>query len=142
MIGGLRVVSARLPSTLFAGSVPFVSVRPAHWVFTLILLLGVQTAYVNPAVAAAELRAMACCKHNCQGPVSLPSARGCCKLTATASGPAERTATPSVGPLTVTSAVPSGTAATPPVSLEAVTRFVPVAGSDPPTFLAQRHLLL
>ena len=135
------MVSVRLPSTPVAGTVLLVLVRPAHWVLTLALLLGVQTAYVNPAVAAAELRAMACCRHNCQEPVSLPSARGCCKLTATASGPAERTATPSVGPLTQTSAIPSSMTAL-PVPLLAVTRFVPVAGSDPPTFLAQRHLLL
>src|SRR5215468_11185690 len=79
-------------------SVPLVSRGAAHLVFTLILALGVQTAYVNPGVAAAELRAVSCCTHNCHEPVSLPSARDCCGLTAVTSGPAEAPVAHSAAP--------------------------------------------
>lgn len=116
--------------------------RVAHLVFMLILALGVQTAYVNPVVAAAELRAVACCTHNCQEPVSLPLARSCCGVKAVTSGPAEHPVTPSVAPLTVASAMPSSSTATPPAPMRVLTRLVPVAASGPPTFLEQRHLLL
>ena len=108
----------------------------------LILALGVQTAYVNPGVAAAELRAIACCTHNCQEPVSLPSARTCCGLTAMPSGPAEEPVAQSVAPLTVALAMRSGTTAKPPAPMRALDRLVPVGASGPPTFLEQRHLLL
>jgi hypothetical protein len=133
---------ARLPSIPVTGTVPLVSSRPALLIFMLILALGVQTAYVNPGVAAAELRAMSCCTHNCQEPVSLPSARACCKLMATTSGPAETTATRSAAPLSVAFAIPSSTTASPPPPMRALVGLVPVTASGPPTFLEQRHLLL
>ena len=123
-------------------SVPLVSRGAAHLVFTLILALGVQTAYVNPGVAAAEMRAVACCTHNCQEPVSLPSARGCCGLTAVTSGPAEAPVAHSEAPLAMAVAIVSSTTATPAAPIRGLARLVPVAGSAPPTFLEQRHLLL
>ena len=119
-----------------------VSRRPAHLMFMLILALGVQTAYVNPGVAAAELRAVACCTHNCPEPVSLPSARTCCGLKAVTSGPSEAPVAHSAAPLTIAVAIPSSTTAAPPVPMQALARLVPVAVSGPPTFLEQRHLLL
>jgi hypothetical protein len=108
----------------------------------LILALGVQTAYVNPGVAAAELRAVSCCAHNCQEPVSLPSARNCCGLTAVTSGPAEAPVPHSAAPLAMAVAIVSSTTVTPPAPMWALARLVPVASSSPPTFLEQRHLLL
>jgi len=111
-------------------------------VFTLILALGVQTAYVNPGVAAAELRAVSCCTHNCHEPVSLPSARDCCGLTAVTSGPAEAPVAHSAAPQAIAVAIVSTTAASAAAPMLGLVRLVPVAGSAPPTFLEQRHLLL
>src|SRR5258707_1986786 len=109
--------------------------------FMLILALGVQTAYANPGVVAAELRAVACCTHNCQEPVSLPSARTCCGLTAVASGPVEPPVAQSAGPRTMALAMPSSTTAAPPAPMQAPARHAPVAGSGPAAFLLQRYLL-
>ena len=104
--------------------------------------MGVQNTYVNPGVAAAELRALACCAHDCDEPVSLPGARKCCGLTLAASGPAELRVAQDVGcPLVMGPPVARTT-----VASTRAERIAPdalqVAGTGPPTFLEQRHLLL
>jgi hypothetical protein len=104
--------------------------------------LAVQSAYVNPGVAVAEVRAMACCAHRCDEPLSLPNARGCCQVTAVASGPAERPVSPGIGHA-VTSASLAPVAL--PVPVARTSAPVPLArdhGTGPPTYLAQRHLLI
>src|SRR5262245_24457104 len=113
----------------------------ARLVLVLILALGVQTAYVNPGVAAAELRAITCCTQHCNEPLSLPSAKTCCGVTAAASGPAEAPSAPAGTPL-VPTASPCLSAVTSPAPVQARLDLLPLAGSDPPTFLAQRHLLI
>jgi hypothetical protein len=118
-----------------------VSYPPARLLLVLVLALGVQTAYVNPGVAAAELRAISCCTRHCNEPLSLPSARACCGLTATASGPAEAPSVPGGTPL-APAASPCLSAVASPAPMQARLDLTPVAGSGPPTFLAQRHLLL
>ena len=113
--------------------------RAARPLLALALLVGVQTAYTNPAVVAAELRAMSCCGH-CPKPVSLPSARNCCGVTAVTSGPAaisaSRTAAPLAPAAVALAVVAQPVPAWPPATL------VQPTGSGPPTFLEQRHLLL
>lgn len=116
-------------------------VRAGLSVLSLIFALGVQSAYVNPGVAAAELRAMACCAGHCDGPLSLPKSRDCCGLTVAASGPAESPTAPAPAPtMAITLLAPSTSLAAPPDA--ARPDVVQLAGSGPPTFLAQRHLLL
>ena len=108
----------------------------------LALLVGVQGAYVNPGVAAAELRAMACCAHNCDEPVSLPTARHCCGVTAVASGPAEAQTGHAVSPVPMLALRVPRIADTVPSSDRSIADTVHVGGAGPPTFLEQRHLLL
>ena len=130
----------RLPVACPASMGPLVTLaRAARPLLTLALLVGVQTAYTNPAVVAAELRAMSCCGH-CPGPASLPSARSCCGVTAVTSGPAEVSTSRPAAPLGPT-ALPLA------VVVKAAPSWVPATlvqptGSGPPTFLEQRHLLL
>lgn len=105
--------------------------------------LAVQSAYVNPSVALAEVRALACCAHNCDDePLSLPSVRGCCQVTAVASGPAEQPGTAGIG-VAATSVLVS------PLALpvvrarsSAVVLAVPASGTGPPAYLAHQHLLI
>jgi len=111
-------------------------------VVALALLLGVQTAYANPAVVAAELRALSCCAGHCDGPVSLPSARDCCGLTATTSGPAEGPVAPGVPALTAAAVMGASSALAPGTPTWVTADRLLVAGSGPPVFLAQRHLLI
>jgi hypothetical protein len=118
-----------------------VSYPPARLLLVLILALGVQTAYANPAIAAAELRALSCCAGHCTEPLSLPSAKTCCGVTATASGPAEAPSAPGAAPL-APSGPPCLAAVTSPAPVQARLDLMPLAGSGPPTFLAQRHLLI
>ena len=115
--------------------------RRARLLLALAIALGVQTAYVNPGVAAAELRALTCCARHCDAPISLPSARDCCGLTMTASGPLEAPAAPAIAPDAATHVIPTNAAPalTPAWHPAEVVR--PTA-SGPPTFLEQRHLLL
>jgi hypothetical protein len=106
------------------------------------MALGVQTTYANPGVVVAELRAMSCCAHHCDEPLSLPSARTCCGLTATASGPAEGPVVPGVpmlAPVAFTGA--AGVLATVSPARERADVLWP-AGSGPPAFLVHRHLLI
>lgn len=115
----------------------------SRWpILLLALALGVQTAYANPGVVAAELRAMTCCAHHCDEPLSLPTARECCGLTMAASGPAESPAPAALsGLVRVATAAPSpGPAICAParITLDVVCP----AGSGPPPFLAHRHLLI
>ncbi len=101
--------------------------------------MGIQISAANAAAATAELRALSCCAGDCDGPVSLPAARGCCQVTATASGPAEAAAghvlpTPvACAPLVVRDAPMTSTSPHPD--------HIGCAGTGPPTFLAHRHLL-
>src|SRR5262245_41615314 len=89
----------RLRAACPASMGPLVTLaRAARPVLALALLVGVQTAYTNPAVVAAELRAMSCCGH-CPHPASLPSARSCCGVTAVTSGPATVSASRTAAPL-------------------------------------------
>jgi hypothetical protein len=116
--------------------------RPHRLILVLALGLGVQTTYANPGVVAAELRAMSCCAQDCDAPLSLPSARSCCGLTAMASGPAEGPAAP-----TAPSLAPAALAGSSGVSVPVAPAWVPAdvlrpAGSGPPAFLAHRHLLI
>ena len=108
----------------------------------LALLVGIQGAYVNPGVAAAELRAMACCAHACDEPVSLPTARHCCGVTAVASGPAEAHTGYAVSPVTTLVLQAPRIADRLPTSDRAIADTVQVGGTGPPTYLEQRHLLL
>jgi hypothetical protein len=115
---------------------------PHRLILVLALGLGVQTTYANPGVVAAELRAMSCCAQDCDAPLSLPSARSCCGVTATASGPAEGPAAPSAPPL-----APAALAESRGVSARVAPAWVRAdvlrpAGSGPPAFLAHRHLLI
>jgi len=115
------------------------SARPARLLLVLAFVVGVQTVYTNPWVEAAELRALSCCRH-CPEPLSLPSARSCCGVTAVTSGPAIASAShvpASMGPTTA----PLTVAFQPPPTWVRVTLVQPT-GSGPPTFLEQRHLLL
>lgn len=118
------------------------SSRPIRLLLFLTLALGVQTTYVNPVVAAAEMRAMSCCAHHCDEPLSLPSARTCCQVTAVASGPAEGPVALSTAPLVTSAVVAAAGAFAPVLPAWLRTDLVRVAGSGPPTYLAQRHLLL
>jgi len=115
----------------------------SRWpILLLALALGVQTAYANPGVVAAELRAMTCCAHHCDEPVSLPGARDCCGLTMAASGPAEApapVALPALTPVALLGSCPAPAI----VALASTTLDVVChAGSGPPAFLAHRHLLI
>jgi len=105
----------------------------------LALVVGVQTVYANPRVEAAELRALSCCGH-CREPLSLPSARSCCGVTAVTSGPAVASASHTAAPIGPTTA-PLAVAVQPKPILARATLVQPT-GSGPPTFLEQRHLLL
>lgn len=111
-------------------------------VLALIFALGVQSVYVNPGVAAAELRAMACCAGHCDGPLSLPKSRDCCGLTVAASGPAESPTAPAPAPTMAITLLPPSSSLAAPAPDAARLDVVQLAGSGPPTFLAQRHLLL
>jgi hypothetical protein len=111
-------------------------------ILLLALALGVQIAYANPGVVAAEFRAMTCCAHHCDEPLSLPTARDCCGLTVAASGPAE-------APLTGALAAPTAIALAAPslapallASPQSRVDVVRLAGSGPPAFLTHRHLLI
>jgi hypothetical protein len=115
------------------------SARPARLLLALALMVGVQTVYANPAVEAAELRALSCCGH-CPEPVSLPSARSCCGVTAVTSGPAEAPASRPAAPFGTTTA-PLAVVVRPAPNWARATLVQPT-GSGPPTFLEQRHLLL
>ncbi len=106
------------------------------------MAVALQVVYVNPAVATAELRAMSCCARHCDEPPSLPASRTCCGLTATASGPTEAPTTAVPAAHVVVSLLPSIRVVAPPRPVIAPALLLPVAGSGPPTFLAQRHLLL
>jgi hypothetical protein len=120
-----------------------VSLRlPSRFVLALALLVGVQGAYVNPGVAAAELRAMACCAHECDEPLSLPTARHCCGVTAVASGPAEAHTGQAVGPVAMLVLQAPRIADRLPTADHPIVDRGQVAGAGPPTFLEQRHLLL
>ena len=120
---------------------PFVTLaRAARPLRALALLVGVQTVYTNPAVVAAELRAMSCCGH-CPKPASLPSARRCCGVTAVTSGPATVSASKTTAPLSPT-ALPVAVVVRPVSTTRAPVTLVQPTGSGPPTFLEQRHLLL
>lgn len=118
------------------------SCRPIRLILGLAVALGVQTTYANPGVLAAELRAMACCAHHCDEPLSLPSARDCCGLTATASGPAE--APVALGAPTFAAVMLAGAPAVSAALAPAWARIdvLRPAGSGPPAFLAHRHLLI
>lgn len=109
-------------------------------ILLLALALGVQTAYANPGVVAAELRAMACCAHHCDEPLSLPSARDCCGLTATTSGPAEAPLAAALPALTPVALV--GSPSVPLAPARVPVDAIQPAGSGPPAFLAHRHLLI
>jgi hypothetical protein len=111
-------------------------------ILLLALALGVQIAYANPGVVSAEFRAMTCCAHHCDEPLSLPSARACCGLTMTASGPAEA---PLTGALAAPSAVAHAAPSLAPAFLASAQSRMDVvrpAGSGPPAFLTHRHLLI
>jgi hypothetical protein len=108
----------------------------------LALALGVQIAYADPRVAAAEVRAMACCARHCDEPLSLPSARGCCRLTVGASGPAEAPIAPCVPSFQAATFAAPVAASVLSASTEARPDAWPAAGSGPPPFLSHRHLLL
>jgi len=115
---------------------------PSRFVVALALLVGVQGVYVNPGVAAAELRAMACCAHECDEPLSLPTARHCCGVTAVASGPAEAHTGHAVSPGPMLVLQVARIADTLPRSDRAIVETVQVGDTGPPTFLEHRHLLL
>jgi hypothetical protein len=115
------------------------SARPARLLLALALAVGVQTAYANPTVAAAELRALSCCGR-CPEPVSLPTARTCCGVTAVTSGPAEVLGSQAAAPLGPTTALLAVVTRPAPISVRAT--LVQPTGTGPPTFLEQRHLLL
>jgi len=106
-------------------------------ILVLILTLGVQVSWANPAASAAELRAMSCCAGHSGRPMSLPQSRACCRVRQVVSGPAERPVaapTPSVVATLVTLAPPPAPAAT-------VVVFEPSPKAiGPPAFLAHRHL--
>jgi hypothetical protein len=114
--------------------------RATRPLLALALLVGVQTVYANPAVVAAELRAMSCCGH-CPQPVSLPSARSCCGVTAVTSGPAAVSASKTAVPLSPAT-LPLAVVVQPVSITRAPVTLVQPTGSGPPTFLEQRHLLL
>ncbi len=116
--------------------------RSIRLILVLALLLGVQTAYANPAVVAAELRALSCCARHCDGPVSLPSARSCCGLTATTSGPAEGPVAPGVPWLAAAIVTGPSSALAPAAPTWVPADTLLVTGSGPPVFLAHRHLLI
>jgi len=115
----------------------------SRWpILLLALALGVQTAYANPGVLAAELRAMTCCAHHCDEPLSLPGARDCCGLTMVASGPAEApvpAALPALTPVAVLASREAPALFAPPTTPLDV---VWPAGSGPPAFLAHHHFLI
>jgi len=115
------------------------SARPARLLLVLALVVGVQTVYTNPWVEAAELRALSCCGH-CPEPLSLPSARSCCGVTAVTSGPAVASASHAPAPVGPTTAALAVAVQPPPILARAT--LVHPTGSGPPTFLEQRHLLL
>ncbi len=115
---------------------------PVRLLLALPLALGVQTAYVNPGAAAAELRAMSCCARHCDAPVSMPSVRGCCGVTVVESGPAEAPVVQGGSPLVPAMQTLSTAVQAPPAVTWARAQSVHEAGSGPPTFLEQRHLLL
>lgn len=106
----------------------------------LVLALGVQVSWTNPAASGAELRAMACCAEHSDRPMSLPEQRACCGVTLAASGPAENP----VAGLLATVAVPQGSPLAPPAPPNAavVAPEPSPAGIGPPAFLAHRHLLI
>jgi hypothetical protein len=115
---------------------------PTRSILALSLLVGVQSVWINPVAVAADLRALACCTHDCDGPVSVPSARQCCGVALASSGPAEgpvaRTVPqPAVLALPVLGASPSSAGPADPTS-----GAVPYAGAGPPLFLAQQRLLI
>src|SRR5262249_39736416 len=108
----------------------------------MILALGVQSSYANPAATSAELRALACCAGHCDKPMPPPSSRRCCGLTAMPSGPAVTPATQAAGPVGFLVSLPALTLVEPPARDRLVLHGVRPRGSGPPTFLEQRHLLL
>jgi hypothetical protein len=115
----------------------------SRWpILLLALALGAQTTYANPGVVTAELRAMTCCAHHCDEPLSLPGARDCCGLTMAASGPAEAPAPATLPVLTPVAVLASCQG---PALLALATTTLDVvcpAGSGPPAFLVHRHLLI
>jgi hypothetical protein len=127
------------------GPVLILAVSPRRHIrllFAMILALGVQSSYANPAATSAELRALACCAGHCDKPMPSPASRGCCGLTAMPSGPAVTPAAPAGGPVGFLVSLPALTTLAPPESARLVLHDVQPRGSGPPTFLAQRHLLI
>jgi hypothetical protein len=106
----------------------------------MVVALGVQSSYANPAATSAELRALACCARHCDKPMPAPVSRSCCGLTAMPSGPAETPATqaPVVSLVSLSAIAPLVQAEHDRLALHDVRP----RGSGPPTFLEQRHLLL
>src|SRR4029453_3049789 len=98
--------------------------------------------HATPGVVAPAPRAMTCCAHHCDEPLSLPSARDCCGVTMTASGPTEAPVTGAlVAPTVLILSAPS---LAPALLAPARSRVdvVRPAGSGPPAFLTHRHLLI
>jgi hypothetical protein len=115
----------------------------SRWpILLLALALGVQTAYANPGVVAAELRAMTCCAHHCDEPLSLPGARDCCGLTMIASGPAEAPAPAALPALTPVAILASCEAPALFALATTTPEVVRPGGSGPPAFLAHHHFLI
>jgi hypothetical protein len=119
-----------------------VSSRRVILILALALALGVQTTYADPGAAAAEVRAMTCCAHHCDHPLSPASARRCCGLTVAASGPAEGPISPRVPSLTAGVFTASPAAPALPAPIRAWADAMPAGGSGPPAFLFHRHLLI
>jgi hypothetical protein len=65
----------------------------------LALLVGTRIVYAAPAEVAAELRAVSCCTQHTGQPSSVPAARRCCQVAASAGAQATMSAAPRVPPV-------------------------------------------
>jgi hypothetical protein len=116
--------------------------RVVHVALALAAVLTVRVGVADPFAAAAEIRALACCRSHCKHAMNAAQAARCCEIRADRAEPALRSPSgdPTPAPIAVAGIVTGGAERTLPTTEPS--RLPAVQSTGPPAFLVHRVLRL